>query len=404
MPPDGYSGGRYAVVMMAEALALAGHDVYLITNNRPAFLDDFAAFPGHARVHLCLTPDFSRELPEGPFDFAIYVPSTFLNKPFHYGALLFALRRRARLVLVNFESGNWFNALSPAPRDITLWDPWRQVARWAVLVLSNAKEGERWARDFYRDCRKGTKFDWCFPAINTLAADSIEECAREPRIVVFTRFAGSEHKGSRNLMDLLCPAMRGYTLVLVVGTGAVQKETLEAIRGRAAELGIGIEVKEQLSDLDKFRELKRAALVLFPSYFEGYGYPPVEAQYCDVPCIAFDLPVLREVSGERLIYARHGDWADFRSRIEEVLAGKHPRTGLREAIRASASIETEAAHLTEILHSAMGIQPPRPVLRGIHFAWWHCNARLSWTRMKTTAAGRVLRRVARLFGQGPMAR
>lgn len=62
MPPDTYSGGRYYSFMLAEALANGGHDVYFVTNHRPIFYNDLAAFPKHRLVNLRLTRDFVTDL------------------------------------------------------------------------------------------------------------------------------------------------------------------------------------------------------------------------------------------------------------------------------------------------------------------------------------------------------
>ena len=41
----------------------------------------------------------------------------------------------------------------------------------------------------------------------------------------------------------------------------------------------------------------RAACLLFPSYYEGFGWPPIEAQACGCPVVASDIPPLLEVLG-----------------------------------------------------------------------------------------------------------
>lgn len=358
MPPDAYSGGRYAALMMAEALALGGNEPHVVSNNRPLFYQDLACMPGHEKVHFHISPNFIENLPDGPFDLVFFVPGLRMSSAFRLNTELFALRRGAEMVFLNFESGNWFNSLSPSPRDLKIWEPWKRVCKRCSLVLSIAKEGANWAREFYTECPETTQFDWCYPAINTYAADAAEDVPREKRILFFARFSWSEHKGVNQILEVFTEGMRGYTLALVVGGGEVPEKPEKELRKRAAEFGVEIELLNRLSDIDKFRQIKRAELMLFPSYFEGFGYPPIESQYCNTPCVAFDLPVLRETSGDGLVYSRFGDWDDFRAKIEDTLASPGNHSHLRDRIQPVASPEAHADRLNTILPPLLERKPP----------------------------------------------
>ena len=45
-----------------------------------------------------------------------------------------------------------------------------------------------------------------------------------------------------------------------------------------------------------------ATCFIFPSIYEGFGMPPVEAMACGCPVLASDIPVLREVCGDAAMY------------------------------------------------------------------------------------------------------
>jgi glycosyltransferase involved in cell wall biosynthesis len=70
---------------------------------------------------------------------------------------------------------------------------------------------------------------------------------------------------------------------------------------------------------------RRAALALFPSDYEGFGLPVIEALASGVPVIASDLPALREIGADAAVYCRPGEpeaWADvatkmLRERLED---------------------------------------------------------------------------------------
>ena len=72
-----------------------------------------------------------------------------------------------------------------------------------------------------------------------------------------------------------------------------------------------------------------AELVAFPSFYEGFGLPAIEALAAGAPLVASDLPVLREVAGDAALYApadRPDLWA---ARISALLAD----AGLRDDLR-----------------------------------------------------------------------
>lgn len=54
---------------------------------------------------------------------------------------------------------------------------------------------------------------------------------------------------------------------------------------------------------DLRRVVSRAQLLVYPSLYEGFGLPPLEALACGIPVVASDIPVTREVLGEHAVYA-----------------------------------------------------------------------------------------------------
>jgi hypothetical protein len=371
MPHDAYSGGRYYSFMVAEALTAGGHEVHFCTDNTPIFYSDFTSFPDHKNVTLALTQDFMGNLPDGDFDAVFLTPGGKSIVGFYDLVELFAIDHNAHLVLINFESGNWFNALSPSPRPLSDWAPWRKASECASVVLSIAQEGDRWARDFYTSCWEHTQFDYCYPPVNTHAADSVVDVVQEKRILLFMRFSSSSHKGSDHLDQLFCDAMQGHMLVIVLGKEQVPSNTLKRLVELAKQYGVSLEFKSKLSDVEKFREIKRSTLVLFPSQFEGFGYPPVEAQYCKVNCVAFDLPVLRETCGDRLYLAESGNWSALRDKISEVLTDGCSAEGYMELIEPVASIQTATDRLETILNELNETKLPSRASRRLRLKILH---------------------------------
>jgi glycosyltransferase involved in cell wall biosynthesis len=62
-----------------------------------------------------------------------------------------------------------------------------------------------------------------------------------------------------------------------------------------------------------------ARAFVFPSRYEGFGLPPLEALATGTPVVASDLPVLREVLGDRAAYAPVGDAEALAAAIGQAL-------------------------------------------------------------------------------------
>lgn len=62
-----------------------------------------------------------------------------------------------------------------------------------------------------------------------------------------------------------------------------------------------------------------AKAFVFPSKIEGFGIPPLEALHAGIPTICSDIPVLREVCGNSVLYANPLNPADFAQKIEKTL-------------------------------------------------------------------------------------
>lgn len=68
-----------------------------------------------------------------------------------------------------------------------------------------------------------------------------------------------------------------------------------------------------VADDDLRALLTGAAALVYPSRYEGFGLPPLEAWACGTPALVSDIPVLRESTEGRATYVAAGDvdaWAD----------------------------------------------------------------------------------------------
>ena len=63
----------------------------------------------------------------------------------------------------------------------------------------------------------------------------------------------------------------------------------------------------------------QAVCFIFPSLYEGFGLPPLEAMSCGCPVLASDIPVIREVCGEAVLYFDPYNVNDIKRAITQYL-------------------------------------------------------------------------------------
>lgn len=63
----------------------------------------------------------------------------------------------------------------------------------------------------------------------------------------------------------------------------------------------------------------QATCFIFPSIYEGFGIPTIEAMKCGCPVLVSDIPVLKEVCGEAAIYFNPYHVENIRNTIEQFL-------------------------------------------------------------------------------------
>ena len=316
MPKVGYSGGRLLALGMAESLAMYGAEVDFLVNHVPEMYDEFREF---SKVTLLVAPFFlgHQRFVDRAVDVVVIVPEQGQARR-HAMWVKHAKACGASIVLLNFESPNWFNAVSPFKRDDGLWDGWNTVSRVAYMILSISGEGDRYARQYYRDAPASCRFEYCYPGINTVLADRAAGVAeRDKRIVLLTRI--DPHKGAETLEPLLDPTLGGYEVMVCIGSGSLPADSHQKWTSRFADLGIDFQVRYGIRGDSKFELLKRSSLLYFPTRFEGFGLPPLEAAYCGLPCACSDLPVLREFGRTAFAYGEPDDPESMRAAIRDAL-------------------------------------------------------------------------------------
>jgi glycosyltransferase involved in cell wall biosynthesis len=158
------------------------------------------------------------------------------------------------------------------------------------------------------------------------------------RPVVLSLSAKRPHKNLRGLLDALAriPPERRPIAVL---PGYPTPHEAE-LRDRAAALGVDVRWPAWVSAEDVAGLLRLAAVFVFPSLYEGFGLPVLEAMAAGVPVACSDRSSLPEVAGDAALLFDPADPGAIAAAIERVLADPAEAQRLRAAGRARAATFT----------------------------------------------------------------
>jgi glycosyltransferase involved in cell wall biosynthesis len=114
-----------------------------------------------------------------------------------------------------------------------------------------------------------------------------------------------------------------------------------------------IVVTGYLCDEDLCALYSSCSAFVYPSIYEGFGLPPLEAMACGAPVIASRIPSIEEVTGSAARLVRPGDVVEFSRVLIDVLGHFDERQRLLSAgARRTASFSwSQTARLTRDVYS-----------------------------------------------------
>lgn len=202
-------------------------------------------------------------------------------------------REHMAATLRSLKEGNWAVAISQSTKndlcDYTGMDPARVFV--TPLAADKAK--------FY-PCRDAARIDdmrarYVLPSGPYL----LSVCTLEPRKNLDTLIRCFEHIASE-------PGMSNYCLVLTGNVGWNDEQIFAALAGAPALKG-KVVMTGYVSDDDLAPLYSGAAAFVYPSLYEGFGLPPLEAMQCGTPVLTSNTSSLPEVVGDAGIMANPRD-------------------------------------------------------------------------------------------------
>jgi glycosyltransferase involved in cell wall biosynthesis len=102
---------------------------------------------------------------------------------------------------------------------------------------------------------------------------------------------------------------------LIVGDGPDRAEMEASAAGDARVRFLGTVGRDRLQEV-----LLTTNVFVFPTFYEGFGLALTEAMASGHACVAYDIPVVREVLGDCGLYARTGDAAGIVDHLAHLVA------------------------------------------------------------------------------------
>lgn len=349
--PDRYTGGRMHALYLALAFAKIGYEVDFYTNAKPIFYNDIMSLFGEDHFHLVVNKYFLWRKKQSEYEHIIFPPhvgrrrfADIADKILIYPFIKRLKRKsRAKLWLLDFESPEW-----KAIVDDSVMYGYRNVidlTKDIDIILSTTKTGMDYAKKFYGRLNPNLLYKQLYLCVNSSVADKFGyNMERKNRAVVFYR-TGEAHKNNEAIINMIKSLPNGYSLLLIGRFNGNDESFLHKLYETGKEYGISIEKESKVSEIRKFEILSTSRLLFFSSKFEGYGLPPIEAQYVGTPVICSKLPVLKEVN-ECAVFADFSKQEELECAVKQALL--LDCKVLHDKVSSFASIEAFCTNLQKI--------------------------------------------------------
>lgn len=117
-----------------------------------------------------------------------------------------------------------------------------------------------------------------------------------------------------------------YKLVIAGSPGWLGKEVFEAIKG--SKWKEKIILPGFISDEDKAYVYNLSSLFVYPSFFEGFGFPPLEAMACGVPVVTSNNSSLPEICADGVLLIDPNKPEEIFEAMQQILNEKDLREKL----------------------------------------------------------------------------
>ncbi len=222
--------------------------------------------------------------------------------------------------------------------DVLLYDAkWRHAIRKANRIIAISECTKRDIMTFYDV--DSSKIEVVYQPVAMRYYDALirQEQKPSPCDSPYMLYVGSVNSrknllGVVKALELLSPDLR-IPLVVIGGNTNYMRTVMDYVRKNHLERFL-ILPDHRVDDEELMNYYRHAALFVYPSFYEGFGLPVVEAMLSGCPVVTSNVSSLPEASGRFSLHADPNDAGDIAMKMQTVLTDASIRqtmiTGSRE--------------------------------------------------------------------------
>lgn len=321
-------GGDYSIFKFAEYLAKIGNEVKIFASLKNEFFKDYKLpkdlsityrgtfpylFKGCGRIDLFWNKIFTKLVIENyikknkDLDFIVgyqtssAIKATKLGKKYDLKVINFIFES---LTWLEKQLGNKWKSDLKKPQYKKVWDDFENSLKQCDIIFANSNITNKETKIWLKREIKAT----IYPGIDLDIVKNIPNQKKENHII----YIGRLHRYKN--VDEIIKALVGINnppKLIICGEGS-EKEKLMSL---ASKQKVNCEFKDRLTDYEKWAEIKKSKFMIFPSSMEGFGMPPMEALYCEIPCICSDIPIFKEVYKNKVEYFKEHNINELKKKI-----------------------------------------------------------------------------------------
>lgn len=149
--------------------------------------------------------------------------------------------------------------------------------------------------------------------------------------------------------ELILNFQKGYKLIIVgkkEGFITGDNEVFKLVQNNKT-LSENIIFTGYIDNRELYNYYNKASIFIFPSLYEGFGIPPLEAMICSCPVIASDLTAIPEICGNAVLYINAMDPIDIAEKIKLLINDN----SLREELVKNGKLQLSKFSLAKFSHN-----------------------------------------------------